>query len=497
MSQYTKEQKLKLLRYAELSWASYSTGLNEGMFGDKEKKWGFNEQRKYLTKQEAQKIHQLSYKRALTSSIFTFYNDTRVDFGDKQAEEFIHRYEILAFIDRADSGFSATLFRDIHGNEKILVFRGLDIFNPNLLKIPNIQGLGNSLKADVSLKICEDMIDFYKAKIQPLQDTYIVVGHSFGGYLAQLFTLMYPEIIKETYTFSSIGVVPDWSNSIMSFVLDSFSPDSEMYSTLQVTQKHKDSIRLQDNLIYLTKLNKELDNFLPYYLKAKSPHASDHIDSYNLSGSPLPVKSSMGKFASKLFYEIQTRDNDTFLACNLQTNVLGNQQMTMREENGITPISIKYFEQIKTLSQRIKTADTTLPSPLTQSQIHQIQTSVEAIYRINMEKGYVFFGKHILSTIYPPLPIDKGFSFTLSPSNAISALGKKSTLDRIKAVVKSTIKTNIATYILVIVTIEDIYNALAILAHIDDTAMSSAELMQFLSTLYQPSIMETKLWNLS
>ena len=45
--------------------------------------------------------------------------------------------------------------------------------------------------------------------------------------------------------------------------------------------------------------------------------------------------------------------------------------------------------------------------------------------------------------------------------------------------------------------IEDIYNALAILAHIDDTAMSSAELMQFLSQLYQPSIMETKLWNLS
>lgn len=503
--EYPKEKRVAFAKYAELAWASYSTGFNEGMFGNEEKQWGFNEQRKYLTKQEAQKIHQLSYKRALTSSIFTFYNDTRVDFGDKQAEEFIHRYEILAFIDRADSGFSATLFRDTHNNEKILAFRGLDIFNPNLLKIPNIQGLGNSLKADVSLKICENMIDFYKAKIQPLQDKYIVVGHSFGGYLAQLFTLMYPEIIKETYTFSSIGVVPDWSNGIMSFVLDSFSPDSEMYSTLQVTQKHKDSIQLQNNLIYLTKPNKELDNFLPYYLKAKSLHASDHIDSYNLSGSPLPVKSSMQKFASKLFYEIQTRDNDTFLACNLQTNVLGSQQMTMREENGITPISIKYFEQIKTLSQRIKRADATLPSPLTQSQIHQIQTSVEAIYRINVEKGYVFFGKHILSTTYPHIPIDKGFKPTANPYKAYKAYRvsqKDLTKDRqakneLKKIVKSTIKTNIATYILVIVTIEDIYNALAILAHIDDTAMSSAELMQFLSQLYQPSIMETKLWNLS
>ena len=485
VAQMTRMQKyMQLVKYAELCWASYSEGLNEGMFGDEEKQWGFNQQRKYLTKQEAQTIHQISYKRALTSSIFTFYNDTRVDFGDKQAEEFIQHYEILAFINKEDSGFSATLFRDIRDNEKILAFRGLDIFNPNLLKIPNIKGLGNSLKADVSLNICEDMIDFYKAKIQPSQDKYIVVGHSFGGYLAQLFTLMYPANIKETYTFSSIGVVPDWSNSIMSFVLDGFSPDFEMYTPLQITQEHKDSIQLRNSLIHLTKPKKELDSFLPYYLKTKSPYASNHIDSYAQSNSPLPEKVSMKKFAHRLFYEIQTRDNDTFLACNLQTNVLGSGTMTMLDENGITPISIKHFEQIKTLSQRIKAADTTLPSPLTQSQIHQIQTSVEAIYRINMEKGYVFFGKHILSTTYPPIPIDKEFKPKVKISQTLSKT------------IKNSLKRNIVAYILVIATIEDIYNALAILAHIDDTAMSHAELMQFLSALYQPSIVEAKLWNL-
>lgn len=114
--------------------------------------------------------------------------------------------------------------------------------------------------------------------------------------------------------------------------------------------------------------------------------------------------------------------------------------MTMLDENGITPISIRCFEQIQTLVKRIKIADKTLPSPLTQSQIHQIQTDIETIYRINMEKSYVFFSKHILSTTYPPIPIDKEFSFTLSPSNAISVFGKKSALDRIKSVVKSTIK---------------------------------------------------------
>lgn len=113
-----------------------------------------------------------------------------------------------------------------------------------------------------------------------------------------------------------------------------------------------------------------------------------------------------------------------------------------------------------------------------------------------MEKGYVFFGKHILSTTYPPLPIDKEFKFKLSPTSAVSAIGKKNTLDKIQAIVKSTVKTSIIAYVVVIITIEDIYNALAILAHIDDTAMSDTELMQFLSTLYQPSIMEAKSWNL-
>ena len=485
VAKMTKMQKyMRLAKYAELCWASYSTGLNNGMYGCNDKKYGFNQKGKYLTKQEAQKIHQVSYKRALTSSIFTFYNNSRVDFGDKQAEAFIHRYEILAFIDKADSGFSATLFNDTHDNERILAFRGLDIFRLNILENPNMRGLGNSLKADIPLKICEDMINFYTDIMQrsqsDIEDKFVVVGHSFGGYLAQLFTLMYPKIIKDTYTFSSIGVVPDWSNSIMSFVLDSFFPDFEMYTPLQITQEHKDSTQLRDNLIYLTKPNKALDGFLPYYLKAKSHYASNHIDSYTQSNSPLPKKENMQKFARKLFYELQTRDSGTLLACNLQTHILGSREMIMHDENGVMPISINNFEQIKTLAKRIKTADISLPSPLTQSQIHQIQTDIETIYRINLEKGYVFFGKHILSTMYPPIPIDKGFNFTLSPLNILPKT--------IVSKLKSFAQTNIVNYLIVIVTIEDIYNALAILAHIDDTAMNDAELMQFLSTLYQPSI---------
>ena len=33
--EYPKEQRLAFTKYAELAWASYSTGFNEGMYGGK------------------------------------------------------------------------------------------------------------------------------------------------------------------------------------------------------------------------------------------------------------------------------------------------------------------------------------------------------------------------------------------------------------------------------------------------------------------------------
>ncbi|MWV62933.1 hypothetical protein DCO58_01550 [Helicobacter saguini] len=46
MSHYTKKQILKLLKYTKLAWASYSTKLNSGMFGENDKKWGLNKKNK-------------------------------------------------------------------------------------------------------------------------------------------------------------------------------------------------------------------------------------------------------------------------------------------------------------------------------------------------------------------------------------------------------------------------------------------------------------------
>ncbi|MWV62190.1 hypothetical protein DCO58_05520 [Helicobacter saguini] len=72
MSRYTKEQILKLLKYAELAWASYSTKLNNGMFGENDKKWGLNKQKKYFNKEEAKQNNQVAYKQALTNELLVF-----------------------------------------------------------------------------------------------------------------------------------------------------------------------------------------------------------------------------------------------------------------------------------------------------------------------------------------------------------------------------------------------------------------------------------------
>ena len=143
----------------------------------------------------------------------------------QRTTNFVRRFKLLHHQPNTDSGFSGTLFEDKgelidketntrkvvpKDSKYILAFRGTEISNLEdlwtdvylvLKKLPREQYF--------------DMIEFYRQCIirghitesTPL----VVVGHSLGGALAQLFTLSIADSknannIKEVYTFNSPGV---------------------------------------------------------------------------------------------------------------------------------------------------------------------------------------------------------------------------------------------------------------------------------------------------
>ena len=100
---------MKLYKYARICWASYSTGLNDGMFG----KEGFGYVDSEMSKQRISKKQFLpTYFQALTQSSMLVFDAYNISFDEDNANEFVNRYEVLAFTQDNDTGFSATLFYD-------------------------------------------------------------------------------------------------------------------------------------------------------------------------------------------------------------------------------------------------------------------------------------------------------------------------------------------------------------------------------------------------
>ena len=87
--EYPKEQRLAFTKYAELAWASYSTGFNEGMFGVDSKG---NENSEIFLKREEEKKDNPTYHQALSESQYLIFEKYNVGFSDSQANHFITRF---------------------------------------------------------------------------------------------------------------------------------------------------------------------------------------------------------------------------------------------------------------------------------------------------------------------------------------------------------------------------------------------------------------------
>ena len=88
------QQYMQLVKYAELCWASYSEGPNEGMFGLDSV--GSKDSEIYKMRENQNKDNP-TYHQALSESQYLIFEKYNVGFSDSQANHFITRFEVLAF----------------------------------------------------------------------------------------------------------------------------------------------------------------------------------------------------------------------------------------------------------------------------------------------------------------------------------------------------------------------------------------------------------------
>ncbi|TLD79878.1 Mbeg1-like protein [Helicobacter trogontum] len=167
----------------------------------------------------------------------------------KRTINFVNRFQLLFHQPNTESGFSATLFKDTKADSKdseyILAFRGTedskDIFEADVSLI------GGAIPKKQYL----DMLDFYGECIEKSYITestpLIVVGHSLGGCLTQLFALSFATpthsgIIKEVYTFNSPGAKKLDFNAVLIDMNDNYADNLQKVLTLKRIKYHKNKI---------------------------------------------------------------------------------------------------------------------------------------------------------------------------------------------------------------------------------------------------------------
>ncbi|PZT47252.1 hypothetical protein B6S12_10030 [Helicobacter valdiviensis] len=140
----------------------------------------------------------------------TNFDELNGEFGELQARNFSQRYEIKFHQPNTLSGFSATLFYDKEKDKFVAGFRGTEVTKINDLVQDFILSLSGNLQSSPLLEFLEQVDKIIKNENKNI----IFVGHSLGGYLAQM-ALIYCDIKykdklsfspNEVYTFNAPSV---------------------------------------------------------------------------------------------------------------------------------------------------------------------------------------------------------------------------------------------------------------------------------------------------
>lgn len=179
----------KLYHYALLSHAAYLNLDTENVF--------FNLDRKKLFK-------------VLTNNIFQKECVKIGKFEPFVAFYLVKHFKLLAHINEnhavSKCGFRASLFQDQISKDFILAIAGSDL-RPLKFDFRDVISDFLLLNGKIPKKQFNSLCEFYTLiKNKFCFDKIILVGHSLGGHLAQLFTLKFALEIENIYTFQSPGI---------------------------------------------------------------------------------------------------------------------------------------------------------------------------------------------------------------------------------------------------------------------------------------------------
>ncbi|XAK45914.1 Mbeg1-like protein [Campylobacter coli] len=199
-----KEKINKLRDYAELAQASYFYfDLKGYILQENETIVALNE------------LVSLSYngkiagKKEKVGQEYSFIGKGELngEFGELQARNFSQRYEIKFHQPNALSGFSATLFYDKEKDKFVVGFRGTEVSFKDLkatweTALDVTQDLVLSLNGNLQSSPLLEFLEQVDKIIKNENKSIIFVGHSLGGYLAQM-ALIYCDIkYKDKLSFS-------------------------------------------------------------------------------------------------------------------------------------------------------------------------------------------------------------------------------------------------------------------------------------------------------
>ncbi|EDP4042099.1 DUF2974 domain-containing protein, partial [Campylobacter jejuni] len=201
-----KQQINKLRDMAELAQASY------GYFHYVDNKFDIKDEDKIVT---FENVLDITYKNSKIIDERGFkIGKLDGDFSPLQAKQFFSRYDLLIHQPNTESSFSATLFYDKQKDKFIAGFRGTETDNFIDLVQDIAQDITLSLNGNIQSSFLLEFLEQVNKIIKNKHKRIIFVGHSLGGYLAQM-ALIYCDIKykdklsfspNEVYTFNAPSV---------------------------------------------------------------------------------------------------------------------------------------------------------------------------------------------------------------------------------------------------------------------------------------------------